>query len=189
MHLALAASHAAVACPEPQCCIASFRSARLLYRERNLVTIPFPGKGGERSRRRRYGTPNDEPPEIHPYPTRQSLRPMRGNHLPSRVVGVSGPPSRSAPVVMRGVRIQVRDAGLVPRAVMPSAQLGRECQKSHRHAMALRFFGSHWRDLQTLSRRECARSRSAPKQARPFRPDAEWRAIAGRSRAGLRTSA
>ena len=47
MHLALAASHAAVAFPEPQCCIASFRSAKLLYRERNLVTIPFPGKGGE----------------------------------------------------------------------------------------------------------------------------------------------
>src|SRR5262249_47003650 len=64
------------------------------------------------------GAPNREPPEIRSGQTAESLCPVRGDDLPAGMVRVSGPAPRPASLGMRSVRLQVRDAGHVPRPIV-----------------------------------------------------------------------
>src|SRR6516165_9039627 len=79
---------------------------------------PPSGRGEHAWRRKRHGAPNREPPEIRSGQTAESLCPVRGDDLPAGMVRVSGPAPRAASLGMRSVRLQIRDAGHVPRPIV-----------------------------------------------------------------------
>src|SRR5215471_6422297 len=89
------------------CCFITGRAATILAdRERE-------GGKATRTLEERHGAPNREPPKRRPCQTPQSLRPVRRDDLPAGMVRVLGATPRTPSLGVRGVRLQVRDPGLV----------------------------------------------------------------------------
>lgn len=90
------------------------RSGMLLHCRVNSATIAAHREGGIAWRRKRHGAPNCEPPKIRPDEIDESLRPVWRYDLFAGMVRIYGPATRPASLGMRGVRLQIRDPGLVP---------------------------------------------------------------------------